>query len=99
MFLFNEICRGQLDALVLLQPPPFKINSFLKTLVVKFNAKTLLELSNENQNSQSHVDKIAIIRINRKEKINNKNKIRAVAGQRSSPDLCFATKFVKIYDP
>ena len=26
-------------------------------------------------------------------------KIRAVAGQRSSPDLCFATKFVKIYDP
>ena len=25
--------------------------------------------------------------------------IRAVAGQRSSPDLCFATKFVKIYDP
>ena len=25
--------------------------------------------------------------------------IRAVTGQRSSPDLCFATKFVKIYDP
>ena len=25
--------------------------------------------------------------------------IRAVAGQRSSPDLCFATKFIKIYDP
>ena len=25
--------------------------------------------------------------------------IRAVAGQRSSPDLCFATKFVKIYYP
>ena len=26
-------------------------------------------------------------------------KIRAVAGQRSSPDLCFATTSVKIYDP
>ena len=26
-------------------------------------------------------------------------KIRAVAGQRSSPDLCFSTKSVKIYDP
>ena len=26
-------------------------------------------------------------------------KIRAVAGQRSSPDLCFATKFVRIYEP
>ena len=25
--------------------------------------------------------------------------IRAVAGQRSSPDLCFATKSIKIYDP
>ena len=25
--------------------------------------------------------------------------IRAVTGQRSSPDLCFATKFIKIYDP
>ena len=25
--------------------------------------------------------------------------IRAVAGQRSSPDLCVATKFIKIYDP
>ena len=25
--------------------------------------------------------------------------IRAVAGQRSSPDLCFATTSVKIYDP
>ena len=25
-------------------------------------------------------------------------KIRAVAGQRSSPDLCFATKSIKIYD-
>ena len=25
--------------------------------------------------------------------------IRAVAGQRSSPELCFATKFIKIYDP
>ena len=25
--------------------------------------------------------------------------IRAVAGQRSSPDLYFATKFIKIYDP
>ena len=25
--------------------------------------------------------------------------IRAVAGQRSSPDLCFATKLIKIYDP
>ena len=24
--------------------------------------------------------------------------IRAVAGQRSSPDLCFATKLIKIYD-
>ena len=24
--------------------------------------------------------------------------IRAVAGQRSSPDLCFATKSIKIYD-
>ena len=30
--------------------------------------------------------------------IENK-KIRAVAGQRSSPDLCFATKSIKIYDP
>ena len=27
------------------------------------------------------------------------NRIRAVAGQRSSPGLCFATKFIKIYDP
>ena len=27
------------------------------------------------------------------------NKIRAVAGQHSSPDLCFSTKFIKIYDP
>ena len=27
-----------------------------------------------------------------------KKKIRAVAGQRSSPDLCFATKLIKIYD-
>ena len=27
------------------------------------------------------------------------NLIRAVAGQRSSPDLCFATTSVKIYDP
>ena len=27
------------------------------------------------------------------------NKIRAVAGQHSSPDLCFATKSIKIYDP
>ena len=26
-------------------------------------------------------------------------KIRAVAGQHSSPDLCFATKLIKIYDP
>ena len=25
--------------------------------------------------------------------------ITAVAGQRSSPDLCFATKSIKIYDP
>ena len=25
--------------------------------------------------------------------------IRAVAGQRSSPDLYFATKFIKMYDP
>ena len=25
--------------------------------------------------------------------------IRAVAGQHSSPDLCFATKLIKIYDP
>ena len=25
--------------------------------------------------------------------------IRAVTGQRSSPDLCFATTSVKIYDP
>ena len=25
--------------------------------------------------------------------------LRAVAGQRSSSDLCFATKFIKIYDP
>ena len=25
--------------------------------------------------------------------------IRAVAGQRSSPDFCFATTSVKIYDP
>ena len=24
--------------------------------------------------------------------------IRAAAGQRSAPDLCLATKFVKIYD-
>ena len=24
--------------------------------------------------------------------------IRAVGGQRSSPDLCFATKLIKIYD-
>ena len=29
----------------------------------------------------------------------NKIVIRAVAGQRSSPDLCFATKYIKIYDP
>ena len=28
-----------------------------------------------------------------------RDKIRAVAGQRSSPDLCFATKSIKIYDP
>ena len=27
------------------------------------------------------------------------NLIRAVAGQRSSPELCFATKSIKIYDP
>ena len=27
------------------------------------------------------------------------NKIRAVAGQRCSPDLCYATTSVKIYDP
>ena len=26
-------------------------------------------------------------------------KIRAVAGQRSSPDLCIVTKSIKIYDP
>ena len=25
--------------------------------------------------------------------------IRVVAGQRSSPDLSFATNFIKIYDP
>ena len=28
-----------------------------------------------------------------------KGEIRAVAGQRSSPDLCFATTSVKIYEP
>ena len=31
--------------------------------------------------------------------IKNKENIRAVAGQRSSPDLCFATTSDKIYDP
>ena len=32
-------------------------------------------------------------------KSDNLRKIRAVAGQRSSPDLCFVTTSVKIYDP
>ena len=38
---------------------------------------------------------------NRKIKAPNEifHEIRAVAGQRSSPDLCFATTSVKIYDP
>ena len=30
--------------------------------------------------------------------ISTNSRIRAVAGQRSSPDLCFATKLIKIYD-
>ena len=38
-------------------------------------------------------------RIDSKSKVEIIKTIRAVAGQRSSPDLCFATKLIKIYDP
>ena len=46
------------------------------------------------------VKNLGLLRIERDFKTKIWQKIiRAVAGQRSSPDLCFATKSVKIYDP